>query len=227
MQAPSAPGNGAPAGYQATGHWSDESDQPNVCEERSIRCRLCEEYVPTHWVKDHSKVCAVADRCDQKGFSMDERLIRVAETLEKLVESYSLADYPGAVSHNGAKVSNSSINEESNGQSSKLSDWSTRGSANMPDCIQETDNTTSTSYDDIINLPPVTCETPRSSAGSMTPRSPLITPRSNHIDMLSAEKSANNENDELLQVRHLYDIHNYARIFFSSVSRPFCHKLVT
>ncbi|PUZ37367.1 hypothetical protein GQ55_9G113900 [Panicum hallii var. hallii] len=125
---------------------------------------------------------------------------------EKLVESYSLADYPGAVSHNGAKVSNSSINEESNGPSSKLSDWSRRGSANMPDCIQETDNTTSTSYDDIINLPPVTCETPRSSAGSMTPRSPLITPRSNHIDMLSAEKSANNENDELLQIVELADL---------------------
>ena len=178
-------------------------------------CRICEEYVPTHWVEDHSRVCAVADRCDQKGFSIDERLIRVAETLEKMVESYSLDDHPSAVGRNGENVS--SITEESN--------WSRRGYANMPDCIQETDNTTS--YDDIINRPPVTCETPRSSAGSMTPRSPLATPRSNHIDMLSADKSANNKSDDLLQVRHLYDSHNYACIFFSSVNRSFCHKLVT
>ncbi|RLN39792.1 hypothetical protein C2845_PM01G30590 [Panicum miliaceum] len=175
MQAPSAPGNGALAGYQATGHLSDESDQPNVCEEGSIMCRICEEYVPTHWVEDHSRVCAVADRCDQKGFSIDERLIRVAETLEKMVESYSLADYPSAVGSNGAKVSNSSINEESNGPSSKLSDWSRRGSANMPDWLTVSKRliTLLRSHDDKINLAPVTCEIPRSSAGCMDPRSPL------------------------------------------------------
>jgi hypothetical protein len=39
-----------------------------------------------------------------------------------------------------------------------------------------------------------------SSAGSMTPRSPLTTPRSNHIDMLLAGKNAINESDDLQQV---------------------------
>ncbi|GJN23543.1 hypothetical protein PR202_gb11202 [Eleusine coracana subsp. coracana] len=80
------------------GHWSD---QPNISEEGSIMCRICEEYVPTHYVEDHSKVCAVADSPDV------------------------------------TKVSNSSINEESDGPSPKLSDWSRRGSADMLDYLQE------------------------------------------------------------------------------------------
>ncbi|KAK3149556.1 hypothetical protein QOZ80_3AG0219040 [Eleusine coracana subsp. coracana] len=194
------------------GHWSD---QPNISEEGSIMCRICEEYVPTHYVEDHSKVCAVADRCDQKGVSVDERLIRVAETLEKLVESYSQKDISNAAgSPDVTKVSNLSINEESDGPSPKLSDWSRRGSADMLDYLQEADSTIS--LDDIKNLPSMTCKTrfgPKSdqgmatsSAGSMTPRSPLTTPRSNHIDMLLAGKNSINESDDLPQIVELADI---------------------
>lgn len=133
MQAPSDPGNGAPAGYEAIRHWS-ESDQANIREGGSIMCRICEEYVPRYWIEDHSRVCADADICDQKGFSIDERLIRVAETLQRMVESYSLDDLPSAVGSNVTKVSNSNISEESNTPSPKLSDWPGRGSANMPAC---------------------------------------------------------------------------------------------
>uniref|UniRef100_A0A0E0GSP2 non-specific serine/threonine protein kinase n=1 Tax=Oryza nivara TaxID=4536 RepID=A0A0E0GSP2_ORYNI len=194
------------------GHWSD---QPNISEEGSIMCRICEEYVPTHYVENHSAICASADRCDQKGVSVDERLIRVAEALEKLVESYTQKDLPNAVgSPDVAKVSNSSINEESDGPSPKLSDWSRRGSADMLDYLQEADSTIS--LDDIKNLPSMTCKTrfgPKSdhgmatsSAGSMTPRSPLTTPRSNHIDMLLAGRSAINESDDLPQIVELADI---------------------
>uniref|UniRef100_A0A0E0KI58 non-specific serine/threonine protein kinase n=1 Tax=Oryza punctata TaxID=4537 RepID=A0A0E0KI58_ORYPU len=194
------------------GHWSD---QPNISEEGSIMCRICEEYVPTHYVENHSAICASADRCDQKGVSVDERLIRVAEALEKLVESYTQKDLPNAAgSPDVAKVSNSSINEESDGPSPKLSDWSRRGSADMLDYLQEADSTIS--LDDIKNLPSMTCKTrfgPKSdhgmatsSAGSMTPRSPLTTPRSNHIDMLLAGRSAINESDDLPQIVELADI---------------------
>ncbi|KAF0910253.1 hypothetical protein E2562_001441 [Oryza meyeriana var. granulata] len=194
------------------GHWSD---QPNISEEGSIMCRICEEYVPTHYVENHSAICASADRCDQKGVSVDERLIRVAEALEKLVESYTHKDLPNTIgSPDVAKVSNSSINEESDGPSPKLSDWSRRGSADMLDYLQEVDSTIS--LDDIKNHPSMTCKTrfgPKSdhgmatsSAGSMTPRSPLTTPRSNHIDMLLAGRSAINESDDLPQIVELADI---------------------
>nr|CAB3493502.1 unnamed protein product [Digitaria exilis] len=211
----SIPQQQLPAKHQHKTSWGHWSDQPNISEEGSIMCRICEEYVPTHYVEDHSRVCAVADRCDQKGVSVDERLIRVAETLEKLVESYSQKDLPNAAgSPDVAKVSNSSINEESDGPSPKLSDWSRRGSADMLDYLQEADNTIS--LDDIKNLPSMTCKTrfgPKSdhgmatsSAGSMTPRSPITTPRSNHIDMLLAGKNAINESDDLPQIVELADI---------------------
>nr|CAB3498464.1 unnamed protein product [Digitaria exilis] len=211
----SIPQQQLPAKHQHKTSWGHWSDQPNISEEGSIMCRICEEYVPTHYVEDHSRVCAVADRCDQKGVSVDERLIRVAETLEKLVESYSQKDLPNAAgSPDVAKVSNSSINEESDGPSPKLSDWSRRGSADMLDYLQEADNTIS--LDDIKNLPSMTCKTrfgPKSdhgmatsSAGSMTPRSPITTPRSNHIDMLLAGKNAVNESDDLPQIVELADI---------------------
>ncbi|KAG2546460.1 hypothetical protein PVAP13_9KG034909 [Panicum virgatum] len=211
----SIPPQQLPSKHQHKTSWGHWSDQPNISEEGSIMCRICEEYVPTHYVEDHSRVCAVADRCDQKGVSVDERLIRVAETLEKLVESYSQKDLPNAAgSPDVAKVSNSSINEESDGPSPKLSDWSRRGSADMLDYLQEADNTIS--LDDIKNLPSMTCKTrfgPKSdhgmatsSAGSMTPRSPLTTPRSNHIDMLLAGKNAINESDDLPQIVELADI---------------------
>jgi hypothetical protein len=36
----------------------------------------------------------------------------------------------------------------------------------------------------------------------MTPRSPLTTPRSNHMDMLLAGKNSINESDDLAQVTH-------------------------
>lgn len=211
----SLPQQQLPVKHQHKTSWGHWSDQPNISEEGSIMCRICEEYVPTHYVEDHSRVCAIADRCDQKGVSVDERLIRVAEMLEKMVESYSPKDLPNAaVSPDVAKVSSSSINEESDGPSPKLSDWSRRGSADMLDYLQEADNTIS--LDDIKNLPSMTCKTrfgPKSdhgmatsSAGSMTPRSPLTTPRSNHIDMLLAGKNAINESDDLPQIVELADI---------------------
>jgi hypothetical protein len=215
------------------GHWSD---QPNISEEGSIMCRICEEYIPTNYVENHSAVCAIADRCDQKGVSVDERLVRVAETLEKLVESYTQRDLINSVSSpDAAKVSNPGINEESDGTSPKLSDCSRRGSADMIDYLQDADNTIS--LDDIKNLPSMTCKTrfgPKSdhgmatsSAGSMTPRSPLTTPRSNHIDMLLAGRSAINESNDLPQVSHAYNLCYYMYVYvFASVTDHSARKLV-
>lgn len=181
--------------------WGYWSDQPSASEEGSIMCRICEEYVPTQYVEDHSKVCAIADRCDQKGLSVDERLIRIAEMLEKLIETYSQKD-----------MSPNVHDESDGGPSPKLSDWSRRGSTDMLDCFQDGD-INPLCFDDFKGLPSMTCKTrfgPKSdhgmatsSAGSMTPRSPLTTPRSNHIDMLLTGKNALNEADDIPQVSFL------------------------
>lgn len=188
------------------GHWGD---QPNISDESSIICRICEEEVPTLHVEDHSRICAIADRCDQNGLNVDERLVRIGETLEKLMESLSQKDFQHVVgSPDGAKVSNSSVTEESDLLSPKLSDWSRRGSEDMLDCFPEADN--SVFMDDLKGLPSMSCKTrfgPKSdqgmttsSGGSMTPRSPLLTPRTSQIDLLLAGKGSYSEHDDLPQV---------------------------
>ncbi|QCD92321.1 microtubule-associated serine/threonine kinase [Vigna unguiculata] len=195
--------------------WGYWGDQQNNSEENSIICRICEEEVPTSHVEDHSRICAVADRCDQKGLSVNDRLVRIAETLEKMMESCSQKDTQQMVgSPDVAKVSNSSMTEESDVPSPKLSDWSRRGSDDMLDCFPETDN--SAFMDDLKGLPLISCKTrfgPKSdqgmttsSAGSMTPRSPLMTPRTSPIDLLLAGKGAYSEHDDLLQMNELADI---------------------
>lgn len=188
------------------GYWGDQSI---ISEESSIICRICEEEVPTSHVEDHSRICAIGDRCDQKGLTVNERLVRIAETLEKMIEYFSPKDFPHVVgSPDVAKVSNSSVTEESDIFSPKLSDWSRRGSDDMLDSFPDADNYAL--MDDMKGLPTMSCKTrfgPKSdqgmttsSAGSMTPRSPLLTPRTSQIDLLLSGKGALSEHDDLPQV---------------------------
>ncbi|XP_059640675.1 probable serine/threonine protein kinase IREH1 isoform X2 [Cornus florida] len=194
------------------GHWGD---QPNLSEESSIICRICEEEVPTLHVEDHSRICTIADRCDEKGFTVNDRLVRIAETLDKLIASFSEKDFKHVMgSPDIAKKSNSSVTEEFDVVSPKLSDLSRRGSEDMLDCFPEADN--SVFMDDLKGLPSMSCRTrfgPKSdqgmttsSAGSMTPRSPLLTPRTSQIDLLLAGKGAYSEHDDIQQMNELADI---------------------
>ncbi|MQL74189.1 hypothetical protein Taro_006550 [Colocasia esculenta] len=204
----------APSKHQHHMSWGYWGDQQFYSDEGSIMCRICEEYVLTSHVEDHSKICTIADRCDRKGLSVDERLTRIAETLEKMIESYSQKDTPNMVESPDIAKGNSSITEESDPFSPKLSDWSRRGSTDMLDCFHETDNFVL--MDDLKGLPSMTCKTrfgPKSdhgmatsSAGSMTPRSPLVTPRTSHIDLLLAGKVAFSESEDIPQIIELADI---------------------
>ncbi|XP_062118120.1 probable serine/threonine protein kinase IREH1 isoform X2 [Humulus lupulus] len=204
-----------PSKHQHKVSWGYWGDPLNISDDSSIICRICEEEVPTSNVEDHSRICAVADRCDQKGLSVDERLLRLSDTLEKMMESFAQKDNQLAGgSPDVAKVSNSSVTEESDIFSPKLSDWSRRGSEDMFDCFPEADN--SLFIEDLKGLPSMSCKTrfgPKSdqgmttsSAGSLTPRSPLLTPRTSQIDLLLAGKAAYSEQDDLPQMSELADI---------------------
>ncbi|GAV70788.1 Pkinase domain-containing protein, partial [Cephalotus follicularis] len=201
--------------HQHKASWGYWGDHQNISDDNSIICRICEEEVTTSHVEDHSMICAVADRCDQKGLNVNERLVRISETLEKMIESFVQKDIQHLVgSPDVTKVSNSSVAEESDVLSPKLSDWSQRGSEDMLDCFPEADN--SVFMDDLKGLPSMSCKTrfgPKSdqgmttsSAGSMTPRSPLLTPRTSQIDLLLAGKVAYPEHDDLPQMNELADI---------------------
>ncbi|XP_077232836.1 putative serine/threonine protein kinase IREH1 isoform X2 [Tasmannia lanceolata] len=204
-----------PSKHQHKVSWGYWGDQTVLSDESSIICRICEEEVPTSHVEDHSRICAIADRCDQKGLSVSERLISIAETLEKMAESCSLRGVHNALGiPDVAKVSNSSVTEESDVMSPKLSEWSHRGSDDMLECFPEADNPIF--VDDLKGLPSMSCRTrfglksdqgmTTSSAGSMTPRSPLLTPRTSQIDLLLAGRGVFSEYEDLPQINDLADI---------------------
>ncbi|XP_073137729.1 probable serine/threonine protein kinase IREH1 [Henckelia pumila] len=194
-----------PSKHQHKLSWGYWGDQPTVSDESSIICRICEEEVPTLHVEDHSRICAIADRCDQKGVRANERLLRIAETLEKLMESFSAKDMQQAAGSPDSELI-----------SPKFSDWSRRGSEDMLDSFAEAENTIE--VDDIKALPSMTCRTrfgPKSdqgmatsSAGSMTPKSPLMTPKTSPspIDLLLSGKGAFSEHGDLPQINELADI---------------------
>ncbi|KAI3723322.1 hypothetical protein L2E82_34811 [Cichorium intybus] len=58
----------------------------------SLICRICEVEIPTVHVEQHSRICTIADRCDLKGVSVNERLERVAETLERIMDEWTPTD---------------------------------------------------------------------------------------------------------------------------------------
>ncbi|CAH9143977.1 unnamed protein product [Cuscuta epithymum] len=206
--------------YESSKHqhklsWGYWGDQQGISDESSIICRICEEEVPTSHVEEHSRICTIADRCDQNGLSVNDRLLRIAETLEKLIESLIEKDIQTAVaSPDGAVISNSSINEGSDILSPKLSDWSHRGSEDMLDCFPVADN--SAFMDEFKGNPSMPFKTrfgPKSdqgmassSASSMTPRSPLHTPRISQIDLLLYTKGCYSEHEDLPQMNELADI---------------------
>eukprot|EP01018_Ginkgo_biloba_P034997 Gb_17287 [translate_table: standard] len=205
-----------PSKHQHRISWGYWGDQQNFSDETYVMiCRICEEEVPTSHLEEHSRICTVADRCDLKGLSVNERLRRIAETLEKIMESFTpkSSQATGGGSPDVGKACNMSVTEESEGPSPKLSDWSRRGSEDMLEYLPEID---SVGMDESKGLTTMSCKTrfgPKSeqgmatsSVGSMTPRSPLTTPRTCQIDLLLAERSSFCEYEDIPQINELVDI---------------------
>jgi hypothetical protein len=174
--------------------WGLWVDQHNVAYENSMICRICEVEIPIVHVEEHSLICTIADRCDLKGFTVNERLERVAETLEKILRSWSQKTTPKRcdtprVSPEVERVPTSGIHEMSDGLSPKRNNFSSCCSEEMLDVVPD-----SFVMEDLNVFPEISCEarssqTPdadkiTSSRESLTPRSPLLTPRTSQIGLL-------------------------------------------
>ncbi|KAF5947612.1 hypothetical protein HYC85_013569 [Camellia sinensis] len=194
------------------GFWGD---QHNITYDNSLICRICEVEIPTVHVEEHSIICTIADRCDLKGLTVNERLERVAEALERILQSWTPKSSDGAVgSPKVASVSKSNMHEDLAELSPKRNNLSGHCSKEMLDCVPIAHN--AIVMDDLSILPNMSCEplaflTPDPSkkafsAGNLTPRSPLLTPRTSQIELLLSGRRTIAEHENYQQINKLADI---------------------
>ncbi|KAG6746373.1 hypothetical protein POTOM_050913 [Populus tomentosa] len=200
--------------------WGLWVNQHNVAYENSMICRICEVEIPIVHVEEHSLICTIADRCDLKGFTVNERLERVAETLEKILRSWSQKTTPKSTpkrcdtpraSPEVERVPTSGIHEVSDGLSPKRNNFSSCCSEEMLDVVPD-----SFVMEDLNVFPEISCEarstrTPdadkkTSSRESLTPRSPLLTPRTSQIGLLLSGQRTITELEGCHQISKLLDI---------------------
>ncbi|KAL7001668.1 non-specific serine,threonine protein kinase [Sarracenia purpurea var. burkii] len=193
------------------GFWGDN----NVTGDSLFICRICEVEIPTVYVEEHSRICTIADRCDLKGLTVNERLERVAESLERIQDSWTPKSSDDAVgSPEIARVFTSSMHEELAELSPKQHSLSCRYSEEMLDCVPEAVD--AFVMDNLKILPNSSSETralltpdlgkKASSSGSLTPRSPLVTPRTSQLELLLSEQRTILENENYQQINKLVDI---------------------
>ncbi|KAJ0546731.1 putative protein kinase AGC-MAST family [Helianthus annuus] len=195
---------------------SDASvSQHHAAYESSLICRICEVEIPTVHVEEHSRICAIADRCDLKGLTVNERLYRVAETLERIIDACTPKSADNAVGNPEiGRISSSSTPDDSDESSPRKQRLTCQCSEEILECIHEADSRyvmeNLHSSPDMSNetrgtLTPVTCHI-ASSGGSLTPRSPLLTPRTNQIEVFLSERKTACEHENWQQIHKLLEI---------------------
>ncbi|KAJ3703414.1 hypothetical protein LUZ61_007119 [Rhynchospora tenuis] len=95
--------------------------------QQTVMCRMCEESVPTSHLESHSYVCAYANECDLEVLSIDERLHKIADMLEQIVESDQLC---------GQSIDSSVKSEH---ESPQVQEWHNKGTEGMFEDIHELD----------------------------------------------------------------------------------------
>ncbi|GAB2265364.1 hypothetical protein Dimus_000424 [Dionaea muscipula] len=183
-------------------------DQQPVTYENLMICRICEVEIPILFVEEHSRICTIADRfCDLKGLTVNERLERVADTLEKILESWTpkSTDTAGG-SPEVTRVSTSSTPEEFDESSPKKNSLSCGFSEDVLYCVPETDSfimdDSNLLRDSVLEY---NIDKKTSSTGSLTPRSPL-TPRTAHLELLLSKRKIISEHENYQQIKKLVDI---------------------
>lgn len=193
--------------------WGIWGYHQNATFENLMICRICEVEIPTIHVEEHSRICTIADRCDLKGLTVNERLERVATALEKILESWTPKSTPRSSdtscgNFDTVKVTTSSMQEEIFELSSKGISLSCRNSEDLLDSLPVTGNSSFMESQDIFpdpsyNRPFIFTpdhSTKSMSGGTLTPRSPLLTPRSSQIELLLHGRRAISELENYQQV---------------------------
>lgn len=125
--------------YKTTlGTFGDQ--ETNVEDLESVICRICEEVVPTSHLEPHSYICAYADRCDWNSLNVDERLLKMAETLEQILELYTPRSCRTSLSSPDiAKIQNFYATDGYESHFPKFSDWPYKSVEGMVEDLHEMD----------------------------------------------------------------------------------------
>ncbi|RVX15173.1 putative serine/threonine protein kinase IRE4 [Vitis vinifera] len=179
----------------------------------SVICRICEENVPTSHLESHSYICAYADKCDLKYLDIDERLSKLAEILEQIIESRHLNFQASFCSPENSRmqITNSAVISE--GCSPKISEWRNKGVEGMFEDLHEMDTAC---IDDSYLTNPLNLKGhwgtklsqygAPSSTGSMTSMSSTNTPRAGHFDLFWLEHNNPSKLEDVQQMADLADI---------------------
>ncbi|XP_043713564.1 probable serine/threonine protein kinase IRE4 [Telopea speciosissima] len=188
-------------------------EQPQSSDEAdSVICRICEETVPTLHLESHSYICAYADKCDLKCLDIDERLSKLAEILEQIVDSCSMNFNPFHNSPDISRVQTTSSLVGSEGHSPKIIEWHNKGVEGMFEdlhemdtaCIDDSHLSASSNLKGQFGLK-FGCGA-LSSNGSVTSLSSTNTPMASHFDLFWLEHNNPSEPEDVQQTTDLADI---------------------
>ncbi|XP_052202925.1 probable serine/threonine protein kinase IRE4 isoform X2 [Diospyros lotus] len=178
----------------------------------SVICRICEEIVATSHLESHSYICAYAEKCDLKCSDMDDRLLKLAEMLEQIIQSFNISVHGSYDSPEGSRIRIPDPAIVSEGCSPKISEWRSKGVEGMFEDLHEMDtaciddsHVATTNLKGLSGMKLVHCGPP-SSAGSITSGSSTNTPKTNHFDFFWLEHSNSSELESVQQMTDLVDI---------------------
>lgn len=196
------------------GSWGALHGQGQSFEEfDSVICRICEESVPASHLESHSYICAYADKCDLQGSDVDERLSKVAEILEQIVESYTPSFRASCGSPEVPRASNGNLTVGPEGHSPKVNEWHNKGTEGMFEDLHEMDTAgiddsyfaSSNNVKTLLSMKLGHSVGP-SSTGSVTSASSTNTPRASHFDLFWLEHNNPSEPEDVQQMSDLADI---------------------
>ncbi|XP_057469292.1 probable serine/threonine protein kinase IRE4 isoform X1 [Actinidia eriantha] len=178
----------------------------------SVLCRICEEVVPTSHLESHSYICAYAEKCDMNCLDLDERLLKLAEMLEQVIESFNLSTHASYDSPERSRIQIANPATLSEGYSPEVSEWRSKAVEGMFEDLHEMDTACiDDSYIATTNLKghlgmKLSHCAPLSSAGSITSGSSANTPRTGNFDFLWLEYDNPSEIENVQLMTELVDI---------------------
>lgn len=174
-----------------------------VEEESVMICRICDLNIPKLFVEEHSRICTIADRCDFKGLSINDRLEGIARILEKILEitsnnPISVNPISTEIDQEGiARVSVSSMTKEFDENHKLACHENISPDSSLVEAVPKLpDDINLSAVKEFIHLSPISCKNQYvssvdpvrvASLECVTPHSQLSTPRTDHIALSSLD----------------------------------------